>query len=322
MAPTDPTRDPSTQSSHANNSSSNWLEEFVDWLESLDVPKMNTYQKCLVGLVLTTVLLVVVTTFTGHFYLAAVAFSKAIDGMSMFGLTATLFCVVATAEVVGVNTTMLALAVGYVYGRRFDDVGHATLVASLVSFTAVCVGCVAAYGLGATCLSSWALELRNRNRVFEALDTVLGEQGLKVNLLLRLTMPDSFINFVMACSRCSFLNFVGGFTAMVPWIVAHAWYGAQIETLTDKSKVGSEQDELVTLIVGLAAATLLATVLLVYTKAALARMIQDVEVAQRSGTEGSDASDPDSRNPVRRDGQEQRTRETEMQRPAISDSLA
>jgi len=131
MAPTDPTRDPSTQSSHANNPSSNWLEEFVDWLESLDVPKMNTYQKCLVGLVLTTVLLVVVTTFTGHFYLAAVAFSKAIDGMSMFGLTATLFCVVATAEVVGVNTTMLALAVGYVYGRRFDDVGHATLVLSI-----------------------------------------------------------------------------------------------------------------------------------------------------------------------------------------------
>jgi hypothetical protein len=35
-----------------------------------------------------------------------------------------------------------------------------------------------------------------------------------VNLLLRLTMPDSLINFAMSCSRCSFRNFVGGFIAV------------------------------------------------------------------------------------------------------------
>jgi len=45
----------------------------------------------------------------------------------------------------------------------------------------------------------------------------------QVNLLLRLTMPDILINFAMACSRCSFVNFVGGFIAMIPWIVLHAW---------------------------------------------------------------------------------------------------
>jgi uncharacterized membrane protein YdjX (TVP38/TMEM64 family) len=44
-----------------------------------------------------------------------------------------------------------------------------------------------------------------------------------VNLLLRLTMPDILVNFAMACSRCSFAKFSGGFVAMLPWIVLHAW---------------------------------------------------------------------------------------------------
>jgi hypothetical protein len=89
---------------------------------------MNVYQKVLVGLIITIVLLVIVTTMTGHFYLVAVAFTKALDGMSLAALTAVVFFVVAAAEVVGVNTTMLALAVGYIYGRRYNSVAYATMV--------------------------------------------------------------------------------------------------------------------------------------------------------------------------------------------------
>lgn len=277
------TQNPRTQS-HGN-----WVDDFFEWLESLDVPKMNSFQKALVALVVTIVLVVVITTMTGHFYVVAVEFTRSLDGLSIGGLTAVVFCVLVLAEVVGVNTTMLALATGYIYGRRYSDVGRATLVASLVSFFAVCLGCVLAYVLGATCLSEWARELQRRNRIFEALDTVVGDQGLKVNLLLRLTMPDCLINFAMSCSRCSFANFVGGFIAMAPWIVAHAWYGAQIETLTDKSKVGSEQDDLITLIVGLVATTVLAFILLVYTKRVLARMVEDVEAGEAAGTAGSES---------------------------------
>jgi len=106
----------------------NWLDDMVDWLDSLDVPKMNVYQKFLVGLIITIVLLVIVTTMTGHFYLVAVAFTKALDGMSLAALTTIVFFVVAAAEVVGVNTTMLALAVGYIYGRRYNSVAYATMV--------------------------------------------------------------------------------------------------------------------------------------------------------------------------------------------------
>jgi len=57
-------------------------------------------------------------------------------------------------------------------------------------------------------LQGWALELASRNPTFAALDCVLERKGLLVNVLLRLTMPDSLINFTMACSKCPFWAFV------------------------------------------------------------------------------------------------------------------
>ena len=44
----------------------------------------------------------------------------------------------------------MALAVGYIYARRIGDKLEATLVASIVSFSGICMGCVLAYGLGKT----------------------------------------------------------------------------------------------------------------------------------------------------------------------------
>ena len=38
-----------------------------------------------------------------------------------------------------------------------------------------------AYGLGATLLKDWALELQRRNPIFEALDLVLETKGLTVS---------------------------------------------------------------------------------------------------------------------------------------------
>jgi hypothetical protein len=45
-------------------------------------------------------------------------------------------------EVVGVNTTLMALAVGYIYGRRYSNTLDATIFATVVSFVGVCIGCM------------------------------------------------------------------------------------------------------------------------------------------------------------------------------------
>ena len=133
----------------------NWADEFFDWLDTLDVPPMTFWQKCLTYFVLFILVVVVITSMTGHFYIVALAFVKAVDGLPMASLTIATVVVVMVLEVIGVNTTMLALAVGYIYGRRFDDIGEATAIASAVAFGGVVAGCLVAYALGATVLIDW-----------------------------------------------------------------------------------------------------------------------------------------------------------------------
>lgn len=74
------------------------------------------------------VVTVIITSLTGHFYVVALAFAEAIDSLSTEVLTALVVVVVIVLEVIGMNTTLMALVVGYIYSRRIDDKFEATMV--------------------------------------------------------------------------------------------------------------------------------------------------------------------------------------------------
>ena len=263
------------------------MDNFVEWLDTVDCPPLTTAQKVLLGFLVAVMLLVIVTSVTGHAYLAAIACLRAVDGLSIVVLTSISIAVVAALEAVGVNTTLLALAVGYIYGRSMDTVLMATVVSSAVTWGAVCLGCLVAYMMGATCYKEWSQELQRRNRVFEALDTVLQRKGLTVNLMLRLVIPDLIINFAMATSSCSFLNFVLGFAGLMPWIIVYCYYGVTIENLTSISKGGEDEDgETAELVVGIVVTTVLALVIAWYTKKALEDMIAEAETGGNDSESG------------------------------------
>jgi|OM-RGC.v1.010160831 Uncharacterized conserved protein len=214
-----------------------------------------------------------------------------VDEMSLAVLTVISIGVVASLEVIGVNTTLLALAVGYIYGRSLDTVLMATVVSSCVTWGAVCLGCLVAYALGSTCLKEWSRELQRRNRLFAALDTVLEQKGLTVNLMLRLVLPDLIINFAMATSSCTFLNFVLGFSGLAPWIIVYCYYGASIESLTSLKNAGAggDDEETIELVVGIVVTTVLAFVIAWYTKKALDDMVAEATNSESSSSDGSGA---------------------------------
>jgi uncharacterized membrane protein (DUF485 family) len=56
------------------------------------------------------------------------AFAEAIDSLSTGVLTALVVVVVIVLEVIGMNTTLMALVVGYIYSRRIEDKFEATMV--------------------------------------------------------------------------------------------------------------------------------------------------------------------------------------------------
>jgi|Dee2metaT_14_FD_contig_91_85087_length_1042_multi_2_in_0_out_0_1 uncharacterized membrane protein YdjX (TVP38/TMEM64 family) len=268
--------------------SNNSLDDFLDWLETVNCPPLTFAQKVLLGFLFAVMVLVLITSFTGHAYLVVIAFLRFLDQLTLGETTLLVYLTVTILEVIGVNTTLLALAVGYVYSRVFDGIWMATLVASLVTWGAVCFGCMLAYILGMTIYKEWSRELQRRNRVFEALDTVLIKKGLTVNLMLRLVLPDLVINFSIATTSCTVKNFVLGFVALIPWIVVHCYYGASIEKLTSISKAGKGGDkELIELVVGIVVTTVLAIVITRYTKLALDGMIADA-ITERDSSNNND----------------------------------
>lgn len=66
-----------------------------------------------------------------------------------------------------------------------------------MSFTGICIGCMVAYGLGATLLKDWALELQRRNPIFEALDLVLETKGLTVSWCLKWAIANTSTEIVL-----------------------------------------------------------------------------------------------------------------------------
>ena len=83
------------------------------------------------------VITVIITSLTGHLYVVALAFAEAIDRLSMEALTVITATVVIVLEIIGMNTTLMALVVGYIYGRRIEDTFVATMARQFVPLHSV-----------------------------------------------------------------------------------------------------------------------------------------------------------------------------------------
>lgn len=203
----------------------------------IQCPRPNVWQKLLGATIVSLLVVLLVGLGVGYVYDWVEFVGRAVRHMSLPLLTLAIFLVMAALEVLGALTLLMATACGFLYRSRMAT-GAATLVATIVSFFAIVVGCVVAYALGRTVMREWSEKLFRKNRTLGALDSVLGQRGFVVNVLLRTTFPDSLINFGMPCTRCSFGAFLAGTVGMLPFIAAHCWFGALMTDFSDISKAG------------------------------------------------------------------------------------
>lgn len=251
------------------------MTSILNQICDISCPTMNLRQRLLLVVSLFVIIGVVIISATGHAYLWVEVFIRGVDELALPTISALVFFIVAVFEVIGVNTTLMALAVGYIYGLRYSDTLTATLIATVVAWVSVSAGCVIAYGIGRMVLMEWSRELARRNPIVASLDRVLAHQGFKTNVLLRFVVPDIIINFSMATSQCPFWAFLAGFIGLLPWIAVHCWYGAKLESLSSFGKSSGDSSKDVTeLIVTLIATTLLSVGLFYYTKQEIERMTQ------------------------------------------------
>jgi uncharacterized membrane protein YdjX (TVP38/TMEM64 family) len=159
-------------------------------------------------------LLIVLARQAGH-YLPAVA--QWVEELGVWGPL--VFIVAYAAAVVAfVPGALLTLAGGAIF-----DLGWGTLYV----FTAAVLGSSAAF-LISRYLARGLVERRfSENPRFTALDRAIGDQGLKIMFLLRLSpaFPFSFMNYAVGLTGIRFRDYLLASVGMLPGTVLYVYYG-------------------------------------------------------------------------------------------------
>ena len=125
--------------------------------------------------------------------------------------------------------SVITLGTGLLFG-----VVKGTIIVSIGSV----LGAVAAFLVGRTLLRDWVEKKVSGNAKFNAIDKAVGEQGLKIVLLTRLSpvIPFNLLNYAFGLTRVSLLHyFLGSWIGMFPATVMYVYFGSALRSLTDLS---------------------------------------------------------------------------------------
>jgi uncharacterized membrane protein YdjX (TVP38/TMEM64 family) len=123
--------------------------------------------------------------------------------------------------------------VGFVPGALLTLAGGAIfdlVSGTLYVFTAAVLGSTMAF-LVARYVARQAIEKRiDENPKFASIDRAVGEQGLKIMFLLRLSpaFPFSFLNYALGLTRVSLRDYLLASFGMIPGTVLYVYYGKLI----------------------------------------------------------------------------------------------
>ncbi len=144
-------------------------------------------------------------------------FAEWVESLGVWGPVA--FIAGYALAVVGlVPGALLTLAGGAIFGL---------LKGSIYVFVAAVLGSSAAF-LVARYLARNAVERRlGQNSKFASIDRAVGEQGLKIVFLLRLSpaFPFNLLNFGLGLTKVSFRDYVIASVGMIPGTVLYVYYG-------------------------------------------------------------------------------------------------
>jgi hypothetical protein len=92
-----------------------------------------------------------------------------------------------------------------------------------------------AFLLGRSCLRDCASEWFHSNSILAGLDTVLRDEGLKINLLLRLSplVPYNVMNFAMGVTATRLDDYTVGCLGMLPSIILMTYFGSALANFSD-----------------------------------------------------------------------------------------
>ena len=168
---------------------------------------------------------------------------------------------------------LLTIAGGAVFGMAKG---------SVLAFIGSTIGAAIAFTLGRTVLRSWVAAQIAKNQTLQIVDRVVGQEGLKLMFLLRLSGIAPFVltNYAMGVTSVSLAHFLLALTGMIPTIATYTAVGQAGAQTPGAGTIPSWM-----LYMGIAAAIVLAVTITRIVQKALreAHMRQDMERLSKQG---------------------------------------
>ena len=134
--------------------------------------------------------------------------------------------------------SILTLGAGVIFG---------VVQGSILVFFGATIGATGAFLVGRYLARSWVSEKIAGNEKFKAIDAAVGEEGLKIVTLLRLSpvFPFNLLNYGMGVTSVSLKDYFIGSVGMIPGTIMYVYIGSLAGSLATIGSSSQPTDETV-----------------------------------------------------------------------------
>ena len=189
--------------------------------------------------------------------------------------------------------SLLTLGAGFVFASALDNIWLGVAIGSVVVLAGAASGAIGAFLVGRYLLRDSTAKLAEKYTLFQAVDSALKEQGLKIFTLLRLSpiAPFTVMNYIGGVSAVTLRDYTIALLGMIPGTAVYVFFGASAGSLAS----GDGSNRTVTIIIAVVGSVLgVAAILLTtrYAKQELNRILE--EKKEQEGEESMN----DEENPI------------------------
>ncbi len=136
-------------------------------------------------------------------------------------------------------TTHQYVGSGFVFANAFG-LGLGLLFSTIAVFVGATTGSIAAFLLGRYLFRNCVENISKRYQVWEAIDTALQLQGLKIIILLRLSplIPFNAINYILGVTSVTLRDYSLACFAMLPGTILYTFLGSSAGSIVESASSG------------------------------------------------------------------------------------
>lgn len=193
--------------------------------------RLPSWLKFLLGLVMVAVVVIFVKHLHIHTLLQQTLESALLWIKDLGAIGVLVYMVVYNlATIFFIPGSLLTLGGGAIYGVFWG---------SVYVFLAATIGATLAFLIGRYAARNWIEHQIEGNNKFQAIETAIAKEGLKVVLLTRLSpiFPFNLLNYALGVTRVSLKDYVLGSVGMIPGTVLYVYIGS---LAGDIARIGSQ----------------------------------------------------------------------------------